>query len=348
MVLRRRGNNFGLLLLLANLFHVGLDRIPPITLATIGLNSILFMNLLPDYRLPHLSEVCISVKSVWYMNEWQRLILGAFFHASDMHLYYNMVSFLWKGIHLEKKYGSLHFLSMIISFTALTNVTLVAISYAIGHHTDKLHYFTDCAVGFSGVIFALKVVATYVSPPSTNYIMNLIPISSRYACWAELVLIQVLVPNSSFLGHLAGILVGLAYVKTPIGSILDSIFSIVTGSRGSSNRRHRQRFQSSGVTGYRMQTPSHADNVNNVSGPSYPGSRRPQYEPINDDDDPEFQQAIQASLQESHHNRPIATAPPLLVQDDIHRTYPQPSQMPNSNDVDKVREARLARFQRSR
>lgn len=56
--------------------------------------------------------------------------------------------------------------------------------------------------------------------------MNIIPISSRYACWAELLLIQILVPNSSFIGHLAGILVGLLYVKTPVGSILDSIFKL--------------------------------------------------------------------------------------------------------------------------
>ena len=155
MVLRRRGGrggNFGILLLLANLFHVGFDRIPPVTLATIGINSILFMKILPDYnyRIPDLNEVCVSVKTVWYMQQWQRLIFGAFFHAHDMHLYYNMVSFLWKGIHLEKKYGSLHFLCMIASFTVITNILLVAISYELGHHTDKLHYFTDCAVGFSG------------------------------------------------------------------------------------------------------------------------------------------------------------------------------------------------------
>lgn len=36
---------------------------------------------------------------------------------------------------------------------------------------------------------------------------------TKYAYWAELVLISVVTPNASFLGHLCGILVGLAYVR---------------------------------------------------------------------------------------------------------------------------------------
>lgn len=44
---------------------------------------------------------------------------------------------------------------------------------------------------------------------------------SRWACWIELVVIQLIVPRASFTGHLAGILVGLAYVKGPLKSIMD-------------------------------------------------------------------------------------------------------------------------------
>lgn len=34
----------------------------------------------------------------------------------------------------------------------------------------------------------------------------------QYGAWAELVLIQLVTPNASFVGHLAGILAGLLYV----------------------------------------------------------------------------------------------------------------------------------------
>ena len=77
---------------------------------------------------------------------------------------------------------------------------------------------------FAGVIFALKVVTTYLLPPGTTYIMGFVPVNSRYACWAELLVIQLMVPNASFLGHLAGILVGLAFVKGPfIKSGIDAV-----------------------------------------------------------------------------------------------------------------------------
>lgn len=52
---------------------------------------------------------------------------------------------------------------------------------------------------------------------------------SKYAPWAELVLIHLMVPNASFVGHLAGIIAGLAYTSTPVGSIVDSIIKSFTG-----------------------------------------------------------------------------------------------------------------------
>ena len=83
-------------------------------------------------------------------------------------------------------------------------------------------HMQSCAVGFSGVIFALKVVTTHLQPPGRSYVMGIpIPIPSRLACWAELVLISVLVPNASFIGHLAGILVGLAFVWGPLKAVMD-------------------------------------------------------------------------------------------------------------------------------
>ena len=52
----------------------------------------------------------------------------------------------------------------------------------------------------------------------TSFFAFLVPM--RYAVWLELVIIQVMVPKSSFLGHLAGILAGLVFVKGPVASIL--------------------------------------------------------------------------------------------------------------------------------
>ena len=50
------------------------------------------------------------------------------------------------------------------------------------------------AAGFSEVIFALKVVTTYGMPRRTVYTPGVIPVLSRHAVWAELILISVILP----------------------------------------------------------------------------------------------------------------------------------------------------------
>jgi len=80
----------------------------------------------------------------------------------------------------------------------------------------------------AGVIFALKVLTSRETPPGREWV-QFIWVPTRYAAWAELILIHLLVPNASFMGHLAGILSGLIYTSTPIGKIVDKLISSLTG-----------------------------------------------------------------------------------------------------------------------
>lgn len=74
-------------------------------------------------------------------------------------------------------------------------------------------FYHQCAVGFSGVIFALKVVLNWHSPTSSTIAGFTIP--TRYAAWAELLAIQYATPQASFVGHLGGIVAGLILVYLP-------------------------------------------------------------------------------------------------------------------------------------
>ena len=134
-----------------------------------------------------------------------------------------MASFVWKGISLEGRMGSSKFLYILAVFTVLTNVVLVGLDLALANITGNFSYIRTCAAGFSGVIFALKVLTTYNLPSGVSMVMGMFPVPMRWACWAELVLIQLLFPNASFTGHLAGILVGLMYVKGPLKYIMDTV-----------------------------------------------------------------------------------------------------------------------------
>lgn len=73
------------------------------------------------------------------------------------------------------------------------------------------------------------MITTKENPPGISYIMGM-TVPSRYAAWVELIAIHLLVPNASFAGHLAGILTGLVYTNTFIGTIIDQIISSLTGN----------------------------------------------------------------------------------------------------------------------
>lgn len=210
-----------MLFLISQLYNIGFNRIPPVTLSFIGINVAVYLQLLN--KLPSLGQACVSAHHVWFNGDWKRLIFAAFYHLDDFHLYYNMASFVWKGMSLEGRMGSSRFLYVLAVFTALTNAVLVALDIALANITGDYSYIYTCAAGFSGVIFALKVLTTYNLPSGVSMVMGMFPVPMRWACWVELIVIQLLVPRASFTGHLAGILVGMMYVKGPLKSIMDTV-----------------------------------------------------------------------------------------------------------------------------
>lgn len=238
----------GVLLLLNHVvYQVGLDVIPPVTLAIVVAQACVFLGLLDlPWRSP--AEACISVDKVVFHRQWWRIFFAAFEHGDSFHLYYNMVSFIWKGIRMETELGAAYFLYILFLFTGLTGVTLVGLSYLCGMFVAQSFYY-QCAVGFSAVIFALKVLNNHYWPGINPTIMGMsINMPSGYIVWAELALIQLITPNASFLGHLAGILVGLAYVHNIVKPFADVIWQLlgqepVYLERGiSSPYRRRQNF----------------------------------------------------------------------------------------------------------
>lgn len=62
----------------------------------------LFLNLVkPPWRR---YDACISVLTVLRQHDYKRILISTFEHADEWHLYYNMVSFLWKGMRLEQRW----------------------------------------------------------------------------------------------------------------------------------------------------------------------------------------------------------------------------------------------------
>ncbi|KAM7104105.1 rhomboid-related protein 4 isoform 6-T7 [Molossus nigricans] len=186
---RSRGLNAGLLLLLSQIFHVGISNIPPVTLAALAVNIWFFLS-----PLKPLLGSCLSVEKCCQEREWQRLLLSPFHHADDWHLYFNMVSLLWKGIHLERRLGSRWFAYVVTTFSLLTGLVYLVLEFALAEFMDEPGFKRNCGVGFSGVLFALKVLNNHYCPGGFVRVLGF-PVPSRFGCWAELLAIHLVTPG---------------------------------------------------------------------------------------------------------------------------------------------------------
>ncbi|KAI5930539.1 Rhomboid-related protein 4 [Manis javanica] len=247
MLRRSRGINAGLILLLSQIFHVGINNIPPVTLATLALNIWLFLT-----PLKPLYSTCISVEMCYQHRDWLRLLLSPLHHASDWHLYFNMASMLWKGVCLERRLGSKCFACIVTTFSLLTGLVYLLLESALAEFTGEPGFRRNCAVGFSGVLFALKVLNNHYCPGGFVNILGF-AVPNRFACWAELVAIHFTSPGTSFAGHLAGILVGLMYTHGPLKKIVEACAGIFSSNSGYPGQQYY--FNSSGYSGYQNYYP---------------------------------------------------------------------------------------------
>lgn len=305
--------------------NVKIFRVPPVTLTLIALMTGIHLSL-------HASNpwysVCIGVESVWYYNDFARLWKAAFFHSDDWHLYYNMVSFLYKGQFLERQVGSKWFLYMLAVFTAASNILLLYLNFGLAYLLEDMSYLRQCAVGFSAVIFGIKVVTTYLTPPGTSLVFGCIPVNSRSACWFELILIQLLVPNASFTGHLAGIIIGLAYVKGGLKTVMEMVAAPFRFLSRSSNRRSYTYASGTASNDSYFQEESFTDGLTEEEQ-----MRRAMEESLSDHD---YHDRLYPSL--DSEDRPVPSAP---AAPSYGWNIPD-----NRHDSDEMRRRRLARFDR--
>ena len=205
----RPGNDLSMLVPLAGLVlqHVRqLDFLPVATLGLLGVNAFIFLGTVGRRVEPY----CISAAKLLRGDSWRVLYTNTFVHADQMHLYYNSLSFLHKATQLEGALGTAHLLLLIALCCALTPAYYILLEVVGARLLPALISTRDCAVGFSGVIFALKVICQHLFPQDGSVMGITMP--SHLLAWGELVAISLVTPNASFVGHLAGILAGLTVV----------------------------------------------------------------------------------------------------------------------------------------
>ncbi|CAN1187992.1 Rhomboid-like protein 14, mitochondrial [Linum perenne] len=185
---------------------------PPVTAALIAANTCIYLD--PSFLhhiVPSIYQVAFNPFLILKNMDMRRFFLSPFYHLGESHLFFNMMSLLWKGSQLETSMGSIEFASMVATLLTMSQGITLLLAKSLVFFDYPKPFYSQYSVGFSGVLFAMKVVLNSQSADYTHVHGLMVP--ARYAAWAELVLIQLVAPDASFLGHLGGILAGILYLK---------------------------------------------------------------------------------------------------------------------------------------
>lgn len=234
---RRGGGKLALLALYALNEYSRLERKPPVTAALVLGNTLVYLRKpdVIDALLPTIDQVFFNPYLILKYKDLKRFFLSPFYHLDDSHLVFNMLSLIWKGIQLESSMGSSEFASMIATLVAMSQgMTLILAKSLSVFFNYEDAYYNEYAAGFSGVLFAMKVVLNSQSDNYTHVQGFRVP--SRFAAWAELIIVQMFTPGVSFLGHLGGILAGVLYLRLkssyagpdPLGNIVRGLASMIS------------------------------------------------------------------------------------------------------------------------
>jgi membrane associated rhomboid family serine protease len=182
----------------------GMNRVPPFSTFTFILICVL-VYVIQVVANPALQKFTLNPYNV-FRGDWYRIISSPFMHGNFMHILMNIVSYWTLGSTLERKLGSLFMFFTILWSIIMSSLFHIAMATAMLLWTKGPFYGNS--LGFSGVLFHLLVLECNLNPTLSRNIFGMLQMQSKYYPYALLILIQVIMPNISFLGHLSGIFVG--------------------------------------------------------------------------------------------------------------------------------------------
>ena len=135
-------------------------------------------------------------------NEYYRIFTNIFTHGNVIHLFLNMISL--SGL-IEK----LNIRNLILTYYTTGLIIIYGFVYVglslifkILFNYNKFYY--TGSIGFSGIIFGLLHLYS-VRNTNTYFIFLNYKIKMKYYSYFQLLFIYLILPNTSFIGHISGI-----------------------------------------------------------------------------------------------------------------------------------------------
>ncbi|GIL77110.1 hypothetical protein Vretimale_3209 [Volvox reticuliferus] len=217
--------------------------LPPVTLALVAASVWRYFN--PAL----LREVCLSPYCIVDRQETSRLWTACLTHLNAPHLMSNLASLLPDAAALERQEGSGHFAVDVALLSTLSSGLFVGwalFEKEVLHRTTT--YYAVGAVGLSSLAFALQVVADETLAGGERRCLGL-PVPSRFSWVLSLGFTHLVsAPDTSFAGHMCGVLAGIAHVyllRPALRSLLRAISA--GGGDGGGTGSPRPRFYGAGT-----------------------------------------------------------------------------------------------------
>ncbi|KAB1213271.1 Rhomboid-related protein 4 [Morella rubra] len=158
------------------------------------------------------SHVGLSYETAIEGHHW-RILTSAFSHISVLHLVFNM-SALW-SLGLVEQLGHMglgveYYLQYTLVLVVLSGLLVLGMYHVLIYRFKLEHYRRVTAVGYSCVVFGWMTILSIKQPSSKLNLFGFLSLPISFAPFESLVFTSIIVPQASFLGHLAGIIVGYA------------------------------------------------------------------------------------------------------------------------------------------
>lgn len=156
-------------------------------------------------------DIGLSYEAAMGQGQHWRILTATMAHVSPLHLLLNM-SALWSLRVVEKledeHMGSVYYLEYTVVLIITSGLLMLAMYHVLIFSFRLEYYKRVTAIGYSAVIFGWMTILAVKQPVGKLHIFGMIPLPVHLAPFESLIITSLIVPQASFIGHLAGILAG--------------------------------------------------------------------------------------------------------------------------------------------
>lgn len=160
-------------------------------------------------------EVGMSYAKVVGQRQYWRCVTASFSHVSLLHLLFNMSS-LWSLGAVEQMgargiagpWGTGWYIRYTLVMLVGTMALVMGTYHALLRWARQERYEHVTAVGYSCVVFGWMTVLSVRQPTHSLSLLGVVNLPINLAPFGSLIFTSIIVPQASFVGHLAGIVMG--------------------------------------------------------------------------------------------------------------------------------------------